>query len=339
LNAQKPIRRWLAWTIVGVWIATVLALLVATHTYPATTARVSLSVREISFRTNASHILGPSDEEQLLVSGVGSVQIQLNSLQKVTTDESSFPATSIQVEGQPSGSCTFYRIRSSGLDLDGPSILTFGVPSTVKTRSFNLKVHGPLSGHLTSRPGEAVLKPGFECTRVRVNGGPVGRVAVSFSPQGGDSIFFSTSPDPQISFDLAAESQIGDTQIPIIAEVRFSHINPHTQEEKTVLLPNKNEISFEEVGKNVPLDESDLLVVAPKHEFYLSQFTVQDGVHLTLHGVARNVRKGPGASDLPTVMPSSLDHLDNVKRIFGIAPSIVGFILGILERMGLLAEK
>jgi len=323
----------------GVWIATVLAVLIATHTHPATTAKVSLSVKEVSFRTNASRILGPSDEEQLLVSGVGSLQIQLNSAQTVTISEPSFQATSIQIEGEPFASCTFYRVRSGGLDLNGPSIITLGVARTAGTKSFSLKAHGSLSGHLTSRPSAAGLKPGFECTRVHVNGSPVGSVTASFSPQGGDSISFTTSPDAQLSFDLTAQSEIGDTQIPILDEVRFSHIDPRTSAEKTVLLKNKNEVSFEKVGKSVTLDEADLLVVAPTNDFYLSQFAIKDGIHLSLHGVARDVRAGAGASDLATLMPSSLDHLDNVKRIYGVVPSIVALILGILEKMGLLPGK
>ena len=339
MSPQKPIRRWLAWTIGGVWGATILAVLIANHTHPATTARVSLSVREFSFRTDARRILGPSDEEQLLVSGVGSLQIQLNRAQTVTTGGSSFQGTSIQIEGEPSASCTFYRVRSGGLDLNGPSIITLGVPSTAATKSFNLKMHGLLSGHLTSRPSEAGLKPGFECTRVRVSGLPSGNVSTSFSPQGGDSIFFTTSSDAQLSFDLTAQSEIGDTQIPILDEIRFSHIDPRTLDEKTVLLRNKNEVSFEKLGKTVTLNEADLLVVAPKSDFYLSQFTVKDGIHLRLQGVARDVREGAGASALTTLMPSSLEHLDNIKRIYGIVPAIVGLILGILEKVGLLPEK
>jgi len=43
------------------------------------------------------------------------------------------------------------------------------------------------------------------------------------------------------------------------------------------LLKNKNEVSFEKVGKSVTLDEADLLVVVPKNEFYVTQFTVETG--------------------------------------------------------------
>jgi hypothetical protein len=340
LSSEKPTRRSLAWIVGGIWIATILAVFIARHIHPATTAQVSVSVKEISFRTNASNILGPSGEEQLLVSGVGSLQIQLNSAQKVTTGGPSFQAALIQIEGEPSGSCTFYRVRSDGLNLTVPSIITIGVPSATGTGSFSLKVHGSLRGHLTSQPGEASLKSGFECTRVHLNGASAGNVTRSFSPQGGDSISFITSSDSHLTFDLTANSQIGDTQIPILDEVRFSHIDPRTSQEKTVLLKNKNEVSFDKVGKSVALDESDLLVLVPKKdEFYVSQFTVGDGIHLSMEGVARDVRAGAGATALETLMPSWWDHLDNAKRFYGGVPGLVATILLILGRMGLLPEK
>jgi hypothetical protein len=339
MSPGKPIRRWLAFTIGSVWIATILAVFIASRTHPATRAKVVLSVREISFRTNAGHILAPSDEEQLLVSGVETLRIQLKSVQAITTVHSSFPATLIQIDGEPSASCTFYRVRSGGLDLSEASIVRFTVPNITATRSFSLKVHGALSGRLTSRPGEAGLNPGVECTRVRMNGVLVEHVAVPFSPQGGDAIFLATSSDAQLSFDLAPQNEIGDTQLPILGEVRLSHIDPRTSVEKTVLLKNKNEVSFEKLGKIVPLDEADILVVDPKNEFYVDQFMVRDGIHLSLRGVARDIRAGAAASDLATLMPSSLDHLDNLRRIYGIVPSIVGLILGILEKMGVLPGK
>ena len=338
MSSEKPTRRSLAWIVGGIWIATILAVFIVRHIHPATTAKVSVSVKEISFRTNASNILGPSDEEQLLVSGVKWFEIHLNNEQKVTTGGPSFQPGLIQIEGEPSASCTFYRVHSDGLNLTVPSIITIGVPSGAGTGSFSLKVHGSLRGQLTSRPGEPGLKSGFECTRVK--GAPAGNVTRSFSSHGGDSISFITSPDAHLTFDLTAKSQIGDTQIPILDEVRFSHIDPRTSQEKTVLLKNKNEVAFDKVGKSVTLGEAELLVVVPKKdEFYVSQFTVGDGIHLSMQGVARDVRAGPGATALETLMPSWWEHLDTAKRIYGGVPGLVATILLILGRMGLLPEK
>jgi hypothetical protein len=79
--------------------------------------------------------------------------------------------------------------------------------------------------------------------------------------------------------------------------------------------------------------------VIPRNNFYLRQFTVKDGVQVSLHGIVRDVRTGAGASGLETLVPSAFDHLDNVKRIYGVVPALVAFILGILEKMGGLPER
>jgi hypothetical protein len=164
-------------------------------------------------------------------------------------------------------------------------------------------------------------------------------VSAYFSPQGGDSIFFATATDAQLNFDVTHNNEVGDTQIPIVNEVRLSHIDPRTMQEKTILLKNNNHILFEELNKTIVLGETDLVEVVPENEFYLSQFTVLDGVHLTLHGLVREVRRGAGASNLASVMPSSFDYLDNLKRIYGIVPSMIGLLLGILDKMRLLPER
>lgn len=318
-------------------------ILISTRIHPSTTANASLSVKGISFRTNAKRILGPSDEEQLLVSGVSSLQIQFSSARTIRTSGPTVKATSLEVRGEPSASCSFYQIRSGGLELGGPSIVTLGAPSTAGGKSFHLRVHGLLSGNLTSQPREHGLNPGLTCTRVRVNGAPAGNVEVGFSPEGGDSIFFTTFSDARLDFDLTAQSQIGDTQIQIFQEVRFSEIDPHTSEEKTVLLkpPSgyKNEVSFEKLSKSIALDDADLLVILPENEFYLRQFTVRDGIQLSLHGVVHDVRTGAGVSDLQSRMPSLADQLDSKKRIYGLIPALATLILGILEKMGVLPRE
>lgn len=314
-------------------------VLIASRTHPSTTANIALNTEKISFRTNASHILGPSDEEQLLVSGIDSLRIQLSIKQIITIGGAAMQAASLEIEGGPSASCSFYQVRSSILELSGPSLLTLGASSASGERSFNLKAHGSLSGNLTSRPGDADAKPGFTCTRVSVNGAPAVDVEGNLSPHGGDSIFFSTASDARLDFIFAAHSEIGDTQIPILGELRFSEIDPRTAEEKSVLRKPPPEVVFEKLEKKVTLDDADLLVVVPKSDFYLRQFMVKDGIHLSLHGVVADVRAGAGVSDLETLMPSSFDHLDNLKRIYGVIPALVVLILGVLEKMGGLPKK
>jgi hypothetical protein len=110
-------------------------------------------------------------------------------------------------------------------------------------------------------------------------------------------------------------------------------VDPRTSEEKSVLLNPPPHISFEKLDKKVTLDDADLLVVLPKRDFYLRQFTVKDGIHLSFHGVVADVRAGAGANDLETLMPSFFDHIDNLKRIYGVIPVLVTLILGVMEKM------
>src|SRR5215471_2095985 len=83
-HTEKVFRPWIAWLIAGVWAATALSIWITTRIHPSTTANLSVKTRKISFLTNASHILGPINDEQLLVSGVSSLEIQFVSPQLVT---------------------------------------------------------------------------------------------------------------------------------------------------------------------------------------------------------------------------------------------------------------
>jgi hypothetical protein len=336
---EKTFRPWVAWLIAGIWAATALGVWIATRIHPPTTANLSVNTRKISFLTNASHILGSSNEEQLLVSGVSSMQIQFNSAQTVRVGGSLKQLSSLQAEGGSRAACSFYQVRSSGFEVQGSAVITFEVVDISKPRSFSLKSHGFMNDNLSSRPSESGLQPGFECKGMRVNGEPTGEVEGSFSAAGGDSIYLATSPDARLDFWLAGRSDVSDTQIPVLNELRFSEIDPRTSEEKSVLLKPAPEVTFERVKQKATLDPADLLVVVPKNNFYLRQITVEDGIHVSLHGVVREIRSGAGAKGLTTLMPSAFDHMDSAVRIYGAIPALAGLILGILEKMGFLGKK
>src|SRR5712692_10285336 len=257
-DSEKTFRPWVAWLITGVWATTALAVLIAARIHPATTANLSVNTRKISFRTNASHILGQSDEEQLLISGMSSLQIQFNKPQTIRAGGASFQRSSVEAEGDSFTSCSLYLVRTSGFEVRGPAVITLEVFDVSKERSFSLKAHGVLNDNLSSLPGEHGLQPGFECRGVRIDGGSAVDLEGSFSPEGGDTIFVATSPDARLDFSLAGHSDVSDTQIPILGEVRFSEIDPRTSEEKSVLL-KPAEISFEKVNKRMTVDASDLL--------------------------------------------------------------------------------
>jgi hypothetical protein len=339
-DTEKIFRPWVAWLIAGIWAATALSVWIATRIHPSTTANLSLKTRKISFLTNASHILGPINDEQLLISGVSSLQIQFLRPQLVTASAKQKRLGSLEADGGALSSCSFYQLRSGGLEVEDSAMITLeAAVDTPKSRAFSLKAHGTLNANLSSRPGEPGLRPGFECKGMRVNGIYAEQIEGPFSESGGDSIYVATAPDARFDFLLAGRADVRDTQIPVLNELRFSDIDPRTSEEKSVLLKPDPEVSFEETKQKLTLDPADLLVVVPKSRFYLRQVTVDEGVQVSLHGVVRDLRSGAGATGLTTLIPSVFDHMDSARRIYGAIPALAGLVLGILEKIGLLGKK
>src|SRR5438552_2204662 len=142
LNSKKWLRRWAAWMVCSVWAGTLLMVLIAWRTHPSTTANILLNTGKISFRTNANRILGPGDEEQVLISGINSLRIQFNSPQTVTIGKASSSVDSLEIVGESSAYCSFYQVRSGVLELIGPSILTLGTSNTMAGQPFSLTAHG-----------------------------------------------------------------------------------------------------------------------------------------------------------------------------------------------------
>src|SRR5260370_35548111 len=109
-DPEKTFRPWVVWLISGIWAGTALAVLIAARIHPVSTANVSVGTKNISFPTNAGHILGRSNEEQLLVSGVSSLQIQFNGAQIIRTGGAAMRVNSLQAEGDSLASCSFYQV-------------------------------------------------------------------------------------------------------------------------------------------------------------------------------------------------------------------------------------
>jgi hypothetical protein len=338
-DSEKTFRWWVAWPIGSVWAGTVIAVVIATWIHPATTADLAVTTRKITFKTNASHILGQSNEEQLLISGLNSLRIGFSGIQTVVAGGKSMQLTSLEADGDSFSSCSLYMVRSGGFEVRGPAVITLETLNPSRARSFSLRAHGDLIDSLSSLAGEHGLHAGFECRGLHLHGGPAIDVEGPFSPHGGDSIFLATAPDARLDFLLVEPADVGDTQIPILSEVRFSEITPGTSEEKSVLLQPAPEITFEEIGKKLTTNVANLLLVVPKNSFYLRKFMLKDGIQLSLHGSVRDLRAGAGASDMATLMPSAFEHLSNSMRAYGAIPAIAGLILGIMERMGALGRK
>jgi hypothetical protein len=341
---EKSRKRLLHWGIAAVWAGTLVAVVISTRIHPPTTLATSLNVRNFSFRTNADRILGPSNDNELLISQIKSVQIHLSAPQSLSSGAPGSKSSVIDISGDVFASCSFYQVRSDVFHLQGESVLTLNWdPATATTmpasKSFSLTVHGLLSGNVTSQAAAGKLVPGFTCHRVRVDGGPTTDIEARLSPEGGDAISIATSTDARLDFDLSPQSNIGDTQIPLRGEVRFWEVDPGTEHSKAVFLGNDNKVTFEKVNQSFPLDEADLLLVVPENDFYLRRFAIKDGIQLSLHGVVREVRSGAGPNDMQTRMPSLFDQIDNTKRFWGVVPALAAFILGLFDKLRRTPEK
>jgi hypothetical protein len=140
-------------------------------------------------------------------------------------------------------------------------------------------------------------------------------------------------------------SSLGDTQIPISEPLRLSYVEPggDPTEEKTVLLAppsgQKNKLTFDTIGKEIIVDNADLVVIEPDNNFYLKEFKVDGGIVLDLHGVVKKIEIGAGTKDLRNKMPSLLDHADAKRRILAMIPAIVALLIGVLEKMKVLPAK
>ena len=338
-DSEKPRRSWIIWLVAGIWTATAIAVFVLTRIHPATTATVSVNTKKVSFRTDAGHLLGPADQEQLLVSGVKSLSVQFNKAQTLRTSSATRPNTNaVHAVGDSFSSCTFYGVRSNGFDVLGVSTITLETVEVSKDQSFGLRVHGALSEKLSSRPSQHGLTSGVECAGVHIDGGPAEDLESTFSAEGGDSIYVATAPDARLDFTLAGHPEVRDTQIPLRNELRFSEIYPGETTEKSVLLAPAD-ILFDRVGKKASVDSGNLLVVTPRKDLYIRQFAVGKGIQLTVHGSVRQIRAGAGPADLASLMPSAFDHMDSSMRIYGAIPALAGLLLGILEKMGILGKK
>jgi hypothetical protein len=335
---KKPFRSSISWIIIGVWIVSVVLVLVATRIHPAARVNISVNVKEISFRTDAKYIFDQFNEEQLIVSGLNSLRVDFSGGPSDSKDDASNHEAALDLQGGPGTSCSFYQVRSGRIELAEPSVVTLGAPNGSDGKAFNLKVHGSASTTLTSMPATAEFKPGFTCTNARVSDRPAGTLERSLSTLGLDTLLLVTAPDSRFDFVLAGSSKVENTQIPVLGEIRFSSIDPRSSEEKTILLPaterHKNEIAFEEPRNSMALDDADLLLVIPEKDFTLRRFSIDDGIHANFYGSVRDLKVGAAANDMVSRMPSYFDRLDAQKRFFGAVPALAALILGLLEKLG-----
>ena len=335
------------WLIGGLWAATTVIVLVLLHIHPHTPVQASLNVAEISFWTSARQLLSPLAEQQLLISGIKAVDLTGPNLNVKINGRTQHAGGTIHFIGHQSSSCAFYRIQSSSIRLTQPITHLTLVPreSTHGGDDFTVRSHGETMAELTTQPRLGRLVSAFECDNIALADTVGGEVTGTFSVSGGDSVVITSASDAQLDFRGTRGSSIDDTGISVANPIRFSHIDlgPEAREKSTLLESTAaatNQIVFTALPNRVILvNRADLLVISPGKEFYLKRFETALGqMSVFLQGSVRDVQLGGGPADLHSQMPSLFDHLDRWTRFYSVIPAIVGFVLAILEKMGLLPE-
>jgi hypothetical protein len=333
------VRSWLAWIIASIWIVTSVGVLTAYHIHPASEARATLKISEISFSTDASRLFDTTHDREVVASGLTSVQIRGAGIRVTWRNAAEETLDNVNLRGDRSSTCVFYNVRGGGLFLSSPSRIALIWNRTNPTLPLGVESASPASMVLTSQPG----KSGLTCAGVHSGENQeTATLNAVFSEGGGDSISVLTSDDSRLDLGPYPDSQIQATQIPILSTIRFVHVNPRGNKEESVLLSGSspsdvNQIAFPPISKSITLD-ADLFVITPGRGFYIKSISVTDGIHLTMEGPLLDAQKGPGGSTLSSVMPTMLDRLLNEKGAFAMVPSLVALILGILEKMGVIPK-
>lgn len=347
MTSKRRLRTGVKWLVGGLWAATTLTILVLLQIHPRTSVQASLNLAEISFWTSAQQLLSPLAEQQLLVSGIAAIDLAGPELTVEINGHTQHAGGTLRFIGHQSSSCSFYRVESSSLRLTQPMTHLTLVPreSTHRGDDFTFRSHGAVTAELTTQPRSGQLVSAFECDNIGPADRDGGEVSGTFSVSGGDSAVVTSAPDAQLDFRGTTGSSIDDTGIRIANPIRFSHIDPGPPSvEKSTLLDSsaaaKNQIIFTALpNRAISLEKGDLLLISPGKEFYLKRFETAPGeMRAVLQGSVQDVQSGAGPADLHSQMPSLFDHLDSWKRFYSVIPAIVGLVLGVLEKMGLLPK-
>jgi hypothetical protein len=328
------LRTAIAWPIVTVWALTCVGVVAAKMIHPQTDVTLSLAVSQFAFNTDNSSLLQPSDNKELLVSNLSYIEIQGSHLPL----HNAASAQNLDITGTTSSSCAFYNVRASGIGIVPPSNVQFQWVPGPRRNSVAIMNHSPQTLTLTSQPGAS----GLTCASVRTHDDPASQpIDLTFDPEGGTSIDIATSGDSRI--DLVGTVQtLQQDQIRLLGSVRVEQVDPRSGVATTVLLDPPpgapNQATFASVAKTTPISPHHLLSFQAGRALYLTHVEFKDGIHLVIQGRVSDLRVGPGAADESNIMPSLLDQCMSWRGSLALIPAIAAFILGLLEKFGLLKK-
>lgn len=341
-TTKKPMRRSIFWLTCATWVLTALLVFVLWRLHPPTIVHGDLLVSELAFRTHASKVLSPIDNEQVLIAGLEHAAI----LGTVQRSGVSNPIAELSLDGAEHSACSFWNVRSSAFELADESVIHLAWSKESEKGEISLSSDGTMRGTLTGQPPANGLEAGFSCSQMRTDSSQdKSEVSGRFDAGGGTSVAFLTRRDSSITIQPSTEAVLLQAAVAIEGPLRLSRVDVGSRQESSALLPrtpgNANSITFDTLGRTITIDEHDIVQFEsrPTDGFWLRNLTADAGLRIDLHGTVSRVEVGPGPSDMHNILPSALDFCLGLKGMLGLIPALATTLLGILERMGLLPKK
>jgi hypothetical protein len=308
--------------VLCVWTFTAVVVFALCRYHPPARLTATLHLKEILFKTSASHILQAGNVRQVLFSRVARLQINT----PIFPFQAERHTNTFEILGDDDTLCTVSSVRIDSIHLDGTPVL-LSLRWQDQSKSFSISSHNAMSGSLTFNNinAPAVLS----CTGMSAEGGRHTNRTVPVSP--GTTASFFTDSDARI--DFRDPDQVGqDSQIPILGNLIFARTEPGREPISTIV--DKSSIDFDDTNVHIDLPGADMLSLYPRSGFYLRKISISEGLNADFHGEVREVLEGSGQADMRSRMPSQFDLLNTRMKILAAIPALVALVIGILRELG-----
>jgi hypothetical protein len=333
-KAKSPrLRRQSIFFIRGIWLATLVGVIMCANIRLPVSASFRLTVSELHLQTRSHSILSSSDEDEVLISGFSSVHIRRSS-----PSSNHLPET-MDISGEPFAACTFARMRMEPIQLSGNSLLELRSDPEWQAPSLGIGLEQPVVLGLASQRAEGKTGPAFTCTRVHSRNERSGEIDDFLSASGGDSILVETRPYSRVDLRGRRGTELTDVHLAVFGPLSFVHIDPLSKDEKPVLIKpasGNNTVIFGDMATPITIDETKLLFIEPQDDFWIERLTAGRGINLQMHGTVSGVEIGDGPGDYQNPMPTLLSKLVDNKAIFLLIPGVASWIVEVLVRMRIL---
>lgn len=332
--------------VVGVWGATAVFLAVAWQVHPHANVNVELTTSEVTLPLSTSDRFDTETWKEF----------HGNRLQTVSAEGTPFRAEdaetkrafTVQSIDSDFGSCTFRGVRVSDLQLEEPGTVAFISSSsrdgfTMAPSQSRIKVAVAIPEGMPS-----------ECTGFHLGDESFGLLRLAPAGTGNLSLSLRSASDTRLNFVNSGTADVQPEQV--LSTLRLSGEVRVASEETVqsdgaqrrivhgsiVKSPSglPNDVTFDDIGKPLELKEGDILIIHPEPgQCYVRSLQVRDGfLRLSIQGKIADILIGSGPGTLSRRMPNLFDHLNANMRFFGALPALVGIVITIFEKAGILKK-